>query len=311
MSELFCLRLDGIITLRSPLSHIGESAGPDAFLSQDLIVGPDGDPVECFTYSGNAFRGMLRDLAAADFLDTLALGPITLPSFYLLFSGGALTSGTSLDLNQARALRAALPLISLLGGAVGSQILPGKLRVGAMYPLAAECLRVLPESLRRADLPSWRRLTFDKSYTRTDDARNPLMAAYRSDEPAMKAENPQQMRYTVELLASGAELYQRIDFVQVTEAELGVFVAAMARYSDSPYLGGKGGTGHGLADIRYDIHVVGDNEHFLTVSEEGIELSQVANRALTVYREQISELRAAIETRTVAAPVAALLGGGA
>ena len=311
MSELFCLRLDGIITLRSPLSHIGESSGPDAFLSQDLIVGPDGDPVECFTYSGNAFRGMLRDLAAADFLDALGLGAVSLPSFYLLFSGGALSSGSSLDLGQARALRAAMPLISLLGGAVGSQILPGKLRVGAMYPLAAECLRVLPESLRRADLPSWRQLTFDKSYTRTDDARNPLLGAYRSDEPATKTDNPQQMRYTVELLAGGTEMYQRVDFVQVTEAELGVFVAAMAGYSDSPYLGGKGGTGHGLADIRYDIHLLGENEHFLTVGEEGIELSQAADRALTVYREQISELRAAIEARTVAAPVAALLGGGA
>lgn len=56
------VRLDGKITLLSPLSHIGESAGPDSFLAQDVIVGPDGRPVECFTYSGNAFRGHLRDL---------------------------------------------------------------------------------------------------------------------------------------------------------------------------------------------------------------------------------------------------------
>ena len=154
-------------------------------------------------------------------------------------------------------------------------------------------------------------MTFDKSYTRTDDARNPLLATYRSDEPAAKADNPQQMRYTVELLAGGTELYQRIDFVQVTEAELGVFVAAMRRYADAPYIGGKGGTGHGLADIRYDIHMLGEKEHFLTVREGGVSLSQVAERALTVYRDQISELRASIQARTVAAPVAALLGGGA
>ena len=51
MTELKNIRLDGTITLLSPLSHIGESTGPDSWLSQDIIIGPDGQPVECFVYS--------------------------------------------------------------------------------------------------------------------------------------------------------------------------------------------------------------------------------------------------------------------
>ena len=104
------IRLDGKITLLSPLSHIGESSGPDSFLSQDLIIGPDGQPVECFVYSGNAFRGQLRDLCASYMTEKLGNLQYNPDVFYLLFSGGSLGGAQSVDIDQARMYRRNIPM---------------------------------------------------------------------------------------------------------------------------------------------------------------------------------------------------------
>lgn len=99
------IRLDGRITLLSSLSHIGESTGPDSWLSQDYIIGPDGQPTECFLYSGNSFRGILRDIAAKYLLDKLGGIAVPLEVFHLLFSGGSLGGAQSVDIDQARMYR--------------------------------------------------------------------------------------------------------------------------------------------------------------------------------------------------------------
>ncbi|MCK9328186.1 MAG: hypothetical protein M0P69_22000, partial [Bacteroidales bacterium] len=121
------IRLDGKVTLLSPMSHIGESSGPDSFLSQDIIIGPDGQPVEAFVYSGNAFRGQLRDLAAMYMTDRLGGITYNPDVFYLLFSGGSLGGAQSVDIDQARMYRRNVPMLSVFGGGVGNQILAGKL----------------------------------------------------------------------------------------------------------------------------------------------------------------------------------------
>lgn len=284
------IRLDGKITLLSPLSHIGESTGPDSWLSQDIIIGPDGKPVECFVYSGNAFRGQLRDLGAIYLTEKLGTLQYNPDVFYLLFSGGSLGGAQSVDIDQARMYRRNVPLLSVFGGGVGNQILTGKIKVGAMYPCVAECQRILPEYLRQEDAPSWRQWTFEKSFTRMDDAKNENLRKYLhspaetapalqegqsnlaltdgetpAPEPAetkKKKEDPppQQMRYTVEMLAAGSVLYQRIDLCDLTDLELGAFVSALVEFSKHPYIGGKSGTGHGLVEIEYTWRHAGAKE---------------------------------------------------
>ncbi len=340
MTELKNIRLDGTITLLSPLSHIGESTGPDSWLSQDIIIGPDGQPVECFVYSGNAYRGILRDQAAQYMLNHLGGVKLPLDTFYLLFSGGSLGGAQSLDIDQARMYRRNIPMLSIFGGGVGNQILPGKIKMGAMYPLVAECQRVLPDHLKSLDAPSWTRWTFEKSFTRMDDAKNDNRREYLHAEPDRfgiadieqklalaatdeeregleidmewaqngkkeaakkeKKEAPQQMRYTVEMLAAGAILYQRIDLVDMTEMELGAFVSALAEFSKAPYIGGKSGTGHGLCDIEYTWRTAGTNgnpEKFMAISTDTLWLSEPAEKAkqsydqflLTLYNQFLEE----------------------
>lgn len=318
--ETFDLRLDGLITLLSPLSHIGESIGPDSYLSQDVIIGPDGRAVECFVYSGNAFRGILRDMAAIYMTERmnglLENGNVQYPLevFYLLFSGGSLGGKQSVDIDQARAYRRAVPMLSVFGGGVGNQILSGKISIGPMYPLVYECQRILPEYLRNETAPSWREWTFEKEYTRMDDAKNEERRKYllggdqialpgnqkqlaiegeaQPEEPKKKEEKPQQMRYSVELLAAGAQMYQRIDIRDMTTLELGAFVSALAQFARHPYIGGKSGTGHGLVEIEYQWRPAGTGEakgKFLSLGSGALWLSKPAADAKEVYDDYLQQ----------------------
>lgn len=301
------IRLDGTITLLSPLSHIGESIGPDSFLSQDIIVGPDGRATEAFVYSGNAFRGLLRDLSAIYMTEKLGNMQYPLEVFYLLFAGGSLGGPQSVDIDQARMYRRNVPHLSVFGGGVGNQILNGKIKVGSMYPLVAECQRVLPESLRDPAAPSWKQWTFEKSFTRMDDAKREDRRTYLEgaemdgllatpkqqlliageEAPRKKKEDPpQQMRYSVEMLAAGSVMYQRIDLVDMTDLELGSFVAALDQFSKYPYVGGKSGTGHGLVEAEYSWRPAGDKESagvFARIGTDCLKLCPEAQEAKTKY----------------------------
>ena len=311
------IRLDGKITLLSPLSHIGESLSVDSYLSEDTIIGPDGRPVSCFTYSGNSFRGILRDRAAEYMTEKLGGLQYNPDVFYLLFSGGSLGGAQSVDIDQARMYRRNVPMLSVFGGGVGNQILTGKIKVGAMYPLVSECQRVLPAHLRQPDAPSWRQWTFEKSFTRMDDAKNENLRKYIADSendgliaapkqqallpgdaPAeekkkKKDDPPQQMRYTVEMLAAGSILYQRIDLCDLADLELGAFVSALVEFSKHPYIGGKSGTGHGLVEVEYTWRKAGAKEpagDFLKINTDCLWLSAPAEEAKGKYDDFLVRL---------------------
>lgn len=317
------IRLDGRVTLLSALSHIGESLGIDSYLSEDVIIGPDGQPCEVFLYSGNSFRGIMRDMAAQYLLNKLGGAAIPLETFHLLFSGGSIGGPQSVDIDQARAFRRALPALSIFGGGVGNQIMEGKLKIGSMYPLVRECQRVIPEKYRDAKAPSWRKWTYEKSYTRRDDSKQENLRKYiaeaveadgkllggreqqaqllgdgSSAEPKKKKEKEgpaTQMRYTVELLAAGSILYQRIYLQDMTDLELGAFVSALDEFQKAPYIGGKSGTGHGLCEIEYEWSVPGDRGGeargvFLRVSENTLYLSRPAEEAKDAYDDYLKQV---------------------
>lgn len=325
------VKLEGVITLKSPLSHIGESLGIDSYLATDSMVGDNGEVQEVFTFSGNAFRGLLRDMGAVYFLEKLGNIQLPLQAFYLLFSGGALSGEQSIDIDQARDFRKYIPHLALFGGGVGNQILTGKMNIGSLYPLCKECKTVLPKRYKDQDLPSWKTLTFEKSFTRYDDAKNDNHRFYiaeevkapealpekidipteddmfeteheknlkevkegakgekKADKKKEKKETPQQMRYTVELMCAGTQLYQRIELTNVTDLEIGAFVACLAKFSERPYIGGKQAVGCGLVDIDYNWQVMGslnsiDTGKFLSISDEQIWLSRPASEAKEKY----------------------------
>ena len=289
--------LEGRVKLLSPLSHIGQSTGTESFLNTLQVLDANLEPVEVFVYSGNAFRGAMRDLAAEYMMDKLSITGLGLDLFYMFFSGGSIGGEQSIDIDQARRFRAAVPMFSLFGGGVGNQLIGGKLCVGALYPICDECAGILPVAYRVEGV-SWRQFISEQSYTRTDDAKNerlrerflasedtPMLPGAK--EKAKEDRKPQQMRYTQELIAPGALFYQRIDFKHVTDLELGAWVSALHEFRKHPYIGGQSRIGHGLCELTYTWRDAdeGQAQHFLTVGSETFDPGPEATRALDAYDE--------------------------
>lgn len=290
------IRLAGTFRLRSPLSHIGESISTTSYLVEEPILQPDGSLVSVFCYSGNAWRGQLRDLAAAYMLRSLD-ARVGIDAFHLLFSGGKIGGDMVVDINRARDFRRAVPMLSVWGGGISNQILAGKMAVGNCYPLCQETAHLLPELVRGSCTTSYQQLTFEKSFSRKDDAKDPrnenmLAVPEREllDGPAKpaKAEDPEQMRMTAELLAAGSALYTEITLWDVSEIEIGALVSALHSFSAGPYIGGQRNKGHGHVELHYDWEDLdsGETGPFISVIDTP-RLAPTAQAAQTAYDEHL------------------------
>ncbi len=292
------LQLTGTFTLRSPLSHISETISTTSYLVQEPILQPDGHPESVFCYSGNAWRGQLRDLAAAYMLDHLGAPRLPLDSFHLLFGGGRIGGEQQLDVNRTREYRRTIPMLSILGGGVGNQMLHGKLRVSNCYPLCIEALPVLPDAYHeKAARTSYRDLTFEKSFSRKDDAKDDRLARFTptTDTPllmgASRADDgpKDQMRMTAELVIAGACLYTEIDALDVTEVEIGALVSALHLFSRSPHIGGQANKGHGK--VALDYHYIdmdtGETGEFLRINDGPSLLAPAAEEAKQAYDQYL------------------------
>lgn len=331
MPNLLNGRLEAVYTLLSPLSHIGNSHGPDSFLATQEIIGANGNPAEVFVYSGNAFRGMWRDAGAKYMLDKLGSGStlqIPLDLFYLLFSGGSIGGAQTVDIDQARRIREMVPHLSVFGGGVGNMLLPGKLSVGEGLPVCKELAHVIPDTCPGNRNLSWKQMTTEVSYTRKDDAKDELLRPYLYDpstpqleapkqgqmalltdgeepEPEAKKQEkkaekdrPQQMRYTIEVLCRGAVLWQETTFQDMTEIELGALVAAIAEWSKAPFLGGQARIGMGKVQVDMDWELWGkEKEHFLSVGDGKCLLYPPAKAVKEKYDEFLQKYAGYLEEK--------------
>ncbi len=333
-TNLLSGRLEAVYTLLSPLSHIGDSHGPESFLATQEILDANGNATEVFVYSGNAFRGMWRDASTRYFLDNLgssAIIQVPLELFHLFFSGGAIGGAQTVDIDQARRIREMVPHLSVFGGGVGNMLLPGKINVGEGLPVCRELAHVIPDACPGNRSLSWRQMTTEVSYTRKDDAKDELLRPYlcdpstpqleepkqgqmalledgedgREDKTETKKQSkksekdrPQQMRYTIEVFCRGAVLWQETTFQDMTEIELGVLVAAIAEWSKMPYLGGQARIGMGKVKVDMDWELWGqEKEHFLSVGDGRCLLYPPAKEAKEKYDEFLRKYAGYLEER--------------
>lgn len=298
------IRLSQLFLTRAPLSHIGDSISTQTFLVEQPIIQPDGRMESVFSYSGNAWRGGLRDLSATYLLEKLGNARVPLDTFHLLFSGGKIGGTQVTDIAAARKLRQALPHLSIFGGGVGNQILAGKLRVSCLYPVCLEAIPVLPDEFHeRARMIEYRGLTYQQSFSRKDDSKDVRLIPHLipdtetlllEGKKAKKNEDEvaTQMRMTSELLAPGVHLYGEIDCMDVSDVELGCLVAAIHAFSRSPVLGGQGNKGHGRVslDVRYTNLDTGESGDFLSIKAAGMPLlAEPAERAKTAYDQHLRD----------------------
>jgi len=244
----------GSITLLSPLSHNGDEAmGVDAKFRRIAINSAvDNKRVDMPVYSGNAFRGILRRIAAAQYLRLLGiLEPQSLGQrlYYLFFSGGSLDKGSDgsyLDIQTDKRLREMAPFMSLFGGAQGNRIHSGKLGIGLAMPVCREAAAYTGWSSER----SYFEMLDEIFYTRRDDYADKPDPTNIAEKPEIK-QAAQQMRYTVECLIPGTVLDHSIHLKLPTEVELACWGAIWKEFSESPILGGISARGHGKVMLDY------------------------------------------------------------
>jgi CRISPR type IV-associated protein Csf2 len=275
---------EGTMTALTSISHIGDTYGVNAKLRREKVVQRDGSVEEIPVISGNSLRGILRDRGMLHMLRCLGYGineetgevnGLSLPAFYFLMSGGALTSDSTrgLDIDEARRWRDMIPLVALFGGAMGNQIMPGKVKIGKAIPICAETIHILPDRFEQDVVQSIWDMLQEEAYTRSDDEKNEnfrqliapkvrkaLEDKSRSErkkrgtgeEVAGETGQKQQMRYYVETIAAGTELFWDVTLDDVSDLEFEAFCVTLAEFSRMPYIGGKSGVGHGKVAISFD-----------------------------------------------------------
>lgn len=229
----------GIITCMSPLSHNSDmNLGVDTKFRRIKYYteyGTEDLPV----YSGNAFRGILRRIAARDFLEHLGIEKVSDKLYYCFFCGGALEKGSHQDkiaVGLKREMRENIPWLSLFGTAYSNQMLAGKLKVGQGIPLATETQGFTGIKIERS---IWD-LLCEVFYTRRDDLED-------KGNPSEK----EQMKYQIECLAPGAVLQHEFTLENPNEIEVSCFGAIIRKFLENPILGGKSGAGHGKVKLNY------------------------------------------------------------
>lgn len=309
------LKLFGHFTLRAPLSHIGASESTYAELVRWPVISPDGTVVDLPVYAGNAWRGQLRDCAATYLLRKLHNPVLSLDAFHLLYSGGRIGGEVAVQLEQMRRVRRLLKPIELLGGGIGNQIVPGKLRVANCYPVCREAAPVLTFS--PAPTANLADLLHEAEFTRRDDSKDERLnqAIAWPGEPAEQlaldgggaprarksSDGPaQQQRVTVQVLAAGTALETAIWLLDADEVLLGCLVSALWQFARAPQIGGKTAAGYGLVDLRYDLLDLetGEVRPFYEMTPVRIMLAPEAKAARDRYDAYCLELYDALVAQT-------------
>ena len=294
-------RIKNVLKALSPISHIGESISTTSYLVQDPVIQEDGSIKEVFCYSGNAFRGQLRDILATHYAETLNV-KLSTDTFHLLYTGGKISGGQSINIEEAKEYRTLFPAFSLLGGGIGNQIIAGKTKVGNSYPICQEAKPILgAEYHEKADKISYRALTQEKSFSRMDDAKKQDCMDVMSEEMLAEVlkgkisdEVSTQMRMTSELLVAGAELVNEIYLTKVTQEELGAMLLAITEFAKAPYIGGQSNKGHGHVSIQSTL--IDRNGGEIEIFNQDGTVNEKAQRRIDKYLEALEGIKTTFQS---------------
>lgn len=308
------ISFEGIATAVTSIIHNGgEQNGIASMLRREKFVQPDGSVEKVPVVSGNAIRGILRDVGMYDMLQKVGYGVdketgevkgLPLSAFYFLFSGGALSSTgeSGINVEKFRKMKELIPLIGLFGGAIGNAIMPGKLKVGKFIPVCKETLHLLPEKYRNENAESIWEYCQTEMYTRRDDEKNDrvrgmidgnvmsLLSGSTAKADITKAATAQQMMYRVESIAAGTQFYWKVTLEDASEIEFEAFVNTLLVFSKAPYLGGRSAVGHGEISIKMDKWIEIDSRTNLEGTEVGLPLLQKYFNHLEVSKGEIREM---------------------
>lgn len=307
------ISFEGVATAITSIIHNGgEQNGIASMLRREKFVQPNGKVKEVPVISGNSIRGILRDVGMYDMLQKVGYGVqedgsvkgLPLSAFYFLFSGGALSSTgeAGINVDRFRKIAETIPLIALFGGAIGNQIMNGKLKVGKLIPICKETLHLLPETYRNEEAESIWDYCQTEMYTRRDDEKNDkvrgmidegvraLLSGGMAKVDITKAASAQQMMYRNETLAAGTQFYWKVTLEDATEVEFEAFLVTLAVFSKAPFIGGRSAVGHGEIAIHFPIWKDIDSR----VNSHGKEQEMPDVSLLTKYFSHLEEKKQSI-----------------
>lgn len=264
-------------TLTAPVSHIGETASTGSYF-QTINTAAGRLPV----ITGNSVRGILRDKLADHLLDSIGQ-PVDKETFNVLYSGGNISGSTKNDVARAKLIRQHFPMLSLLGGGLGTMIMSGQLVSGFCYPLCRESEPFTGIESRI----SWHDLIDDIEFTRMDDSKDDTNIDRITDvEEEKKAKASTQMRFSVQYLSAGTELVQRLTLLDgSTELEQGALLTAIAEWFRLPTLGGMRSKGFG----SFAATVKSDDIEISVDSSGAVTMSDAATASIAQYAKHIED----------------------
>ena len=249
----------------SPLAHGADTkAGNATLFRRQRVMMADGKVAELPIFSGNAFRGMMREVLADDFLEQIGLKPsrtapcVSLPFFYMLYSGGALEEAKNdkaakeLGKNGAiraeglRRIRELFPALSILGCAIASRIIPGRIRVADFRP---KCIEWGNGDQPSAELFDWQFLT-------------------RRERLETHEENTSMIAQS-EVLKAGVSLDGGIDISShVSEIEISALARGLRLMAENGYLGAESRRGFGKVKISFSSEIQLSDDAYLGYLKE-------------------------------------------
>jgi hypothetical protein len=270
MTTLYNFQMLGLFETKAPVIHTEETIGNLARIKRMKILNA-GEPVSVPALSGNSFRGQLRDLIGDHFIEmiqeddnSVEMSPLV---YGVIFSGGVLKDKYKTLGEHMESLMKAVPLLRLMGSAFGNRMMPSKISVSHLVPLAKGTEGYLEDTLSefpveghdsvnrlakyRDNLPLVEELAFEEGpLTRKNDEENPVLTRNVALE-GEKVEK-QQMIYHVECITGGTMMLQRVNSkFPVDEIELGCLLDGLRVFAKAPFIGGRSAAGYGRVDFTY------------------------------------------------------------
>ncbi len=233
-------------TSTSSLVHGGKTLGTSLYLRRERFLTPAG-PEDVPVVSGNALRGVLRDVGAR--LTWHALGEPKLPMGVadVLWSGGSLAKAKGEPVTGARLaeVRGLFPHVGLFGAAGGGRLIEGSLSVGKLIPICDLTVHVVPPEHRPEHLPDVWDLTQVEEFSRVPGRDLMGDSATAGSETASEGA----FRYGVESFIVGTTFSSWIAVTNATDAEIAFLHDVVEEFKRDPAVGGKTHTGHGRLDL--------------------------------------------------------------
>ena len=278
------LRFKGNLTALSPIHHGGsEDYGTTKLILTlpNVIINPLTSKEEIDNIPaihGNAIRGYLRRLIMDDFLTQLNYELNSKKVYHFLFTGGLLEAldpkdKGAINLTRKKEIRELIPPISLLGSALGNQMIQGKLKVGIANIVCAETKHYITD-YSDYDFSAYNLKSSDFG-TRLDD----LKEEREEDEQA------HQMKYEFETLIRGTKFTHEFILEDSDDVEKACFCRMMNLWKERPFLGGKSGTGYGKVKLDYpNVDELSDMSYLNYISDRREDIINLLDELVKIWK---------------------------